>query len=165
MPRGFKIDDCSPLIEYEPSDQWYTAGSEGDSQGDRHVPRTCIIIVRLTSFGRYDSGTKTWTNTSGAFARFRFFGTAVTVYGAKRENHGNYTVEVNGMHTYEGSGYQASPGEFKTALYNMSSMETDMHEIRIANNEDAFLDIDYVRFRVLHLQIFALTRNAKLSLD
>lgn len=44
----------------------------------------------------YANGTFTLTGDAGATMKFSFFGTGVWIWGAKRPNHGYFTVTIDG---------------------------------------------------------------------
>ena len=122
-----------------------------------HFPRRCASLFppfrsattdRLASCPRYDNnGTFTLTTTFGASASLTFNGTAVWIYGAKRDNHAPFNTTLDGK-TYYDTGYSAKnlfqqvlfPGlELSNAiLHNVSIVDS------VTNAEDPYLDIDSV---------------------
>ncbi|KAF8328062.1 uncharacterized protein EI90DRAFT_1594889 [Cantharellus anzutake] len=48
------------------------------------------------SFNYHRNGTAVISSTPGAIATFEFSGTGIWDYGARRDNHGNYTVSLDG---------------------------------------------------------------------
>ena len=94
-----------------------------------------------------NNGTFTVTTAYDASATLTFNGTAVWVYGAKRDNHGPYVAVLDGQ-VYQGNGYYDSQ-MFKQVLF--SAVELDdakTHTVSVTNrpNDDTrpYLDIDYV---------------------
>lgn len=73
---------------------------------------------------------------------FSFYGSSVTVYGAKRGNHGSYdaTVDHSGSLPFNG---KANPDQFNATLFT-SSMNLGVHNLTITNGDDTFFDVDYV---------------------
>ncbi|TRM60086.1 hypothetical protein BD626DRAFT_408047 [Schizophyllum amplum] len=128
MPsQNFTIDNTSPLITYKPEGQWSQGSAALDSSADLYS----------------DGGTFTLTNTSGSKASFSFNGTDVYVYGAKRGNHGQYTVALDGSsNTFDG---YSKPDEFQVALFTAGSLSTNkMHTVTITCEDDAYFDIDFI---------------------
>lgn len=127
------IDNVDPLIGYNPADQW----SEGarDTSGD-------------SLFARYSNGgTFTLTTTNGAYAEFTFNGTAVTIFGAKRFNHGLYTITLDNSNvgTFNGTNAEGVWGP----LYSVGNLPQQSHTVRIThagNTGTQYLDVDYITF-------------------
>ncbi|KAF7307687.1 hypothetical protein MKEN_01128700 [Mycena kentingensis (nom. inval.)] len=124
------IDNVSPLITYAPPGAW----TEGSAAADP-----------LAS--SYSSGTFTLCTTNGASASFIFNGTQVFVGGAKRGNHGPYSVTLDGTKsTFEG----ASVREIFGLLYASPVLSAGQHTISITNelvdNNKPFLDIDFAHY-------------------
>ena len=64
----------------------------------------------------------------------------MSIYGAKRANHGLYQVTLDGTTSSEVTG----AGElFQTPLYS-PTVQKGMHTVTMVNRETAFLDIDFV---------------------
>ncbi|KAJ2935072.1 hypothetical protein H1R20_g2076, partial [Candolleomyces eurysporus] len=74
----------------------------------------------------YSESTYTVTETQGASFSFKFYGTEVSIFGAKRGNHGLYQATLDGMTSPEATG---------------------MHTVTITNKQDAHLDIDFVSWK------------------
>ncbi|KAJ6562356.1 hypothetical protein B0H19DRAFT_943191 [Mycena capillaripes] len=127
MPAtNYTIEDVSPMIQYAGT---WTAGDEAtDSSGSK-----------------YSGGTFTLSTTKGSSASFTFTGTQVWVYGAKRSNHGPYTVTIDKT-TQQFDGFSAKDNF--TAIFDSGSLSSGQHTVVITNNENdakkSFLDIDYI---------------------
>ena len=79
---------------------------------------------------------------------FQFFGSYVGLFGAKRQNHGNYFVQLDGISSPTFNG-QSNTSEFNQTLYS-STPNLGSHTVTIATQDGNFLDIDYVReFQIL----------------
>ncbi|EIW76496.1 hypothetical protein CONPUDRAFT_158515 [Coniophora puteana RWD-64-598 SS2] len=101
------VDDQSPLITY--SGAWSSGPSTEPALADY-----------------YYLGTYSFSSDPSQYATFSFNGTGLGVYGGKRNNHGLYSVVVDGE-TYIGNG-NTSTYEWQTALYsNQSGMAQGMH--------------------------------------
>ncbi|TRM58243.1 hypothetical protein BD626DRAFT_511931 [Schizophyllum amplum] len=125
ISQNFTIESVCPLIHYDPADGW----REGDGADDPEL-------------NKYSNGAFTLTNKSGSSASFSFNGSAVYVYGAKRSNHGIYNAEIDGVTTsYSG---RDSAGQFQVPLFVADSLDDTLHTVKITNQEDLYLDIDYI---------------------
>lgn len=72
-----------------------------------------------------------------------FNGTSISVYGAKRANHGQYNVTVDKSTPTTASG--ASDTEtFQQLLYSSGDLRPDFHNLTLLNVDGKFLDVDYV---------------------
>ncbi|KZS92687.1 hypothetical protein SISNIDRAFT_486205 [Sistotremastrum niveocremeum HHB9708] len=98
-------------------------------------------------WANYNGGTFHATQTPGASAEITFFGTACWVFGAKRSNHGSYTVTLNDSDQFTGSGFSDN-NVFQTLLYNNTALPLGTHVLTIANGNDPnkFVDIDWITF-------------------
>ncbi|KLO14587.1 hypothetical protein SCHPADRAFT_903125 [Schizopora paradoxa] len=131
MPRvNTTIDVFSPLIVYSPLISWLTGNDTEDSQG-----------------GRYQDGTFIVSSKNGS-ASFAFKGTAVWLFGAKRSNHGNYSVtldDVSPSQVFDGNN---ANGEFRTLLYGASGLSFGDHKVVITNLltnvTEPFVDLDFI---------------------
>ncbi|KAF9002272.1 hypothetical protein BDQ17DRAFT_1425934 [Cyathus striatus] len=123
-----KIEDYSPVLQY--SAQWLTGGSAGGGDAARV---------------NYSSSSFTATNTQGSFMSFTYSGSGIQIYGAKRSNHGNYRVVVdNGTtYSYDSIGF-SSNDTFQQSLFNYSTLTENRHNVTITNEEDLYLDIDFI---------------------
>ncbi|KAI4527472.1 hypothetical protein K525DRAFT_186651 [Schizophyllum commune Loenen D] len=104
-PQNATIDDNSPFITYN---GWHTGNRTQDT----------------SAFSYLDGGTFTVTQTNGSRASFTFNGTYVYLYGAKRSNHGRYSVELDGVK----SSYNGNSGEalFQQLLFSHGPLELDV---------------------------------------
>ncbi|KAF8441349.1 hypothetical protein L210DRAFT_850945 [Boletus edulis BED1] len=118
------IDDKSPLISY---DSTWTAGTALDSFATD-----------------YYRGTFTINNVTDGLASFSFNGTAIWIYGANRPNHGSYTVQVDSA-TYSGLD-GAGNNLFQQSLFNISSLNQEMHTVKLTNTASGglYVDIDMI---------------------
>ncbi|KAL4064800.1 hypothetical protein V8B97DRAFT_1919936 [Scleroderma yunnanense] len=91
------IDNKSPLISYDST--WIPGSSNGDPYEDQ-----------------YFLGTFTVNNVSNGKATFTFNGTGSWIYGAQRNNHGAFTVQVDGA-IYANNEYSAN-NQFMRLLDN-----------------------------------------------
>ncbi|EJD03095.1 uncharacterized protein FOMMEDRAFT_156465 [Fomitiporia mediterranea MF3/22] len=130
------IDDVSPLITYLPLESWHFNTQENDNYSTA-----------------YANGTATLTSTQGATATFTFNGTGVWLYGAKRPNHGTYSVLLDRVQKFTGLSGSRSDGlrdlnargnEFQAVLWGISNLSPGPHEVVITNEEAAYLDIDFI---------------------
>ncbi|KAG0703239.1 hypothetical protein DFH29DRAFT_917805 [Suillus ampliporus] len=123
------VDDKSPLIQY---DSGFNPGVAADDP----------------SADRYFRGTFQRSSTVGSVATFSFNGTAVWIYGAKRSNHGNYTVTLdNASSVYNG---EANPDEFQQVLFTQSGLTQGPHTVSLTNTgptAGSWFDIDMVAWQ------------------
>ncbi|KAG2361343.1 hypothetical protein BDR07DRAFT_1287489 [Suillus spraguei] len=132
---SFLIDDKSPLIHYDST--WAAGNSGDDSLADQ-----------------YFRGTFQTSIITNSIATFSFNGTAFSIYGAKRGNHGSYTVTVDG---YDYVGYTAYSGQsnislFQQVLFNRSGLTQELHTISLTNtgvtgSGNPYVDIDMVTWQ------------------
>jgi hypothetical protein len=123
---SFLIDDKSPLIHYDLT--WAPGNSGDDSLADQ-----------------YFRGTFQTSNVTGSVAKFSFNGTAFWIYGAKRSNHGTYTVTVDGA-SFAGNTGQSNVNLFQQVLFNQSGLTQGLHTVSITNTAtgNLYVDIDMV---------------------
>ncbi|KAJ6553570.1 hypothetical protein DFH09DRAFT_1366185 [Mycena vulgaris] len=127
MPKAnHTIDDLSPLIGY--SLGWRPGGIDD------------------SLISSYSNGTFTLCDTQGSYASFTFNGTAIWVYGAKRPNHGQYSVALdNNITVHDGF---ASDSILQTPLFVATNLADTTHSITITNQGTnaslAFLDLDFI---------------------
>ncbi|KAF9227463.1 hypothetical protein BS17DRAFT_775527 [Gyrodon lividus] len=119
------IDDKSPLISYDAS---WAPGTSADSLADE-----------------YYLGTFTTNNITDGKATFSFNGTAFWIYGAKRSNHGTYTVEVDSA-SYANNNGDSANALFQQSLFNMSGLAQGMHAVNLINTASGnlYVDIDLI---------------------
>ena len=104
-----------------------------------------LFLVIERCIPRYWSGSNTFTQTPHASVTFDFVGTRVIVKGARRWNHGHYSVTLDSIFQAELSGEPENDDEFDTVLYEKDGLEQGTHRIVLTNQEDLYLDIDCVR--------------------
>jgi len=76
---------------------------------------------------------------------FSFYGSAVSILGSKRPNHGNYHVELDDQVFPQVNG--ASTDIFNQTLFTAQGLSLGFHNISITNDDNGrFLDVDYVSF-------------------
>ncbi|KAK4685712.1 hypothetical protein P7C73_g4437, partial [Tremellales sp. Uapishka_1] len=86
-----------------------------------------------TSLDRYFDSTFHGTYTDGDAVELVFNGTAVYIYGAKRDNHGVYTAQLDGGNLQYIVGY-ANPSEFQQVIYTAAGLSaTSEHTLRLTN--------------------------------
>ncbi|TFK21932.1 hypothetical protein FA15DRAFT_672065 [Coprinopsis marcescibilis] len=122
------FEDSSPFLRY----------SAGWETGTATVDR----LVHL-----YSEGSFMVTERQGETLDFSFYGTGFGIYGAKRLNHGRFSINVDGT-PYEETGIPplGSPptGSFNSTLFSLSGLRKGFHEVILTNLEPRFRDIDYV---------------------
>lgn len=123
---SFLVDDKSPLIHYDST--WAPGNSGDDPLADQ-----------------YFRGTFQTSNVTSSVATFSFNGTAFWIYGAKRSNHGTYTVVVDGA-TFAGNTGQSNANLFQQVLFNQSGLTQESHTVSITNTAtgNLYVDIDMV---------------------
>ncbi|KLO14588.1 hypothetical protein SCHPADRAFT_303802 [Schizopora paradoxa] len=130
MPKvNTTIDVFSPLITYSPSNGWIPGNLTADPKG------------RL-----YQDGTFITTTVNGSTASFSFDGTGIWLFGAKRGNHGNYSVTLDGnTNTFSGT---SDTDVLQTPLFGASNLSHGLHNIVLTNvplsSSHDFTDLDYV---------------------
>ncbi|CAA7260611.1 unnamed protein product [Cyclocybe aegerita] len=122
------VKDTSPLLIY--TGNWRPGNSATDPLASRYLE---------SSF--------TFTQGVGQSMIFQFYGSFVEVVGAKRHNHGDYTIQVDNQ-TFTGNGFSDSE-IFNTTLYSQT-LDLGQHTLvatNVGGNGGQFFDIDYVTFR------------------
>ncbi|KAJ7120175.1 hypothetical protein C8R44DRAFT_541939, partial [Mycena epipterygia] len=103
-------------------------------------------------------GTFTVCNTKGCSATFSFNGTQVWIYGSKRDNHGPYSVKMDG-NTMEYDGFSAD--DEYTSLFDSGSLKQGQHTVVITNimkdTKRPYIDIDYASHSAALSALHALT--------
>ncbi|KAF7368328.1 hypothetical protein MVEN_00154200 [Mycena venus] len=129
--KNFTVDNINPLIQYSPPGTWTEGNSTND--GETHL---------------YSAGTFTLCTTQGSSVTFTFNGTQVFVFGAKRGNHGLYSVTLDGylfQTLFDGS---ASPEIIPAPLFASDILELGQHTVTLTNQwtdpSKPFLDIDFI---------------------
>jgi len=102
-------------------------------------------MIALLRTDRYSQSAFTLTRTSGASASFTFNGTGVQIFGAKRGNHGPYSVTIDSSAPTALNGTAADPGEFQASLFSIANLQQGLHKVVIMNGGASYLDIDLVR--------------------
>ncbi|KAL4068205.1 hypothetical protein J3A83DRAFT_4096765 [Scleroderma citrinum] len=120
------IDDKSPLISYDST--WLPGTSADDTSADQ-----------------YYLGTFTKNSVTNGKATFTFNGTAFWIYGAKRSNHGTYTVEVDGA-SYPNNNGSSANNQFMVSLFNTSGLTQGSHTVSLTNTgtNGQYVDIDLI---------------------
>ncbi|KAF9526515.1 hypothetical protein CPB83DRAFT_857656 [Crepidotus variabilis] len=119
------VEDTSPLLQYSP--EWSAGHSENDPLADK-----------------YTQSTFTLTNVKGASVSFQFYGSSVSIFGAVRSNHGKYHVQLDNT-TFPSVSGAATTERFNYTLFS-SKLDQGLHNVTLMNDENAFLDVDYVVF-------------------
>ncbi|KAJ6542738.1 hypothetical protein B0H19DRAFT_1267956 [Mycena capillaripes] len=127
--KNFTIDNVNPLIQYSPLDAW-TEGSK-------------TLDPLASSYS--NNGTFTLCTTQGSSATFTFNGTRVYVFGAKRPNHGPYSITLDGVPTLL-DGFSNDP-VFGT-LFVSDVLPQAQHKVTLTNQvtdpNKQFLDLDFI---------------------
>ncbi|KAJ7657878.1 hypothetical protein DFH06DRAFT_456155 [Mycena polygramma] len=126
---NFTIDNINPLIQYSPPAAW-TEGS-----------KTSDPLASSYSNG----GTFTLCTTQGSSATFTFNGTQVYVFGAKRSNHGPYSITLDGVATlFDGNSADPIFGP----LFVSDVLAQKQHTVTLTNEltdtNSPFLDLDFI---------------------
>ncbi|KAG6918052.1 hypothetical protein DXG01_016708 [Tephrocybe rancida] len=119
------IEENSPLITY--LSDWTTGDSSTDNAASSYSESSFMA-----------------TQTSGASASFTFNGTGVQIFGAKRGNHGPYSVKVDGATYPTTTGLLRDPGLFQQSLFAVDGLALGLHEVTITNQGTTFLDVDFI---------------------
>ncbi|QRV82729.1 transmembrane protein [Ceratobasidium sp. AG-Ba] len=136
MPYNVTIGDISPIFTFK--GQWTEFfGSGSDPYIDRYWGSSFH-----SSF------------TAGSQVSVTFNGTAIYIFGAKRVNHGHYTVKIDNGQAQRFDGYApAQPdgidGVFRVALFAQTGLPNGLHTVVMTNDGGTdtgrpYLDIDYV---------------------
>lgn len=78
----------------------------------------------------------------GASFSFTFYGTEVSITGAKRFGHGHYQGSLDGQRGPVETG-EANPDQFKVTLY-AATVAKGHHNVTLTNGQDHYLDVDTV---------------------
>ena len=73
---------------------------------------------------------------------FGFYGTFVGVFGARRSNHGNYMVSMDGVMSPTFNG-ESSNAQFNQTLFS-TNLNLGFHNMTVVNGGATFFDVDYV---------------------
>ncbi|WVQ73042.1 hypothetical protein IAR50_002605 [Cryptococcus sp. DSM 104548] len=135
---NIQLDDISPQISY------YAAGNSASGWILNHTNDTLVKS--------YNKGTFHGTFGDGDRMEYKFNGSAITIYGAKRDNHGIYGVSMDGGKSVMADGYSKT-AMLKQVLYTKTGLDSSEHTVTVTNypNLDTaavagehWLDIDYI---------------------
>ncbi|KAJ7260918.1 hypothetical protein B0H12DRAFT_1048349, partial [Mycena haematopus] len=128
---NFTIDNINPLIQYAPAGAW----TEGND------------ITDPLGLDYSNNGTFTLCTTQGSSATFTFNGTQVFVNGAKRSNHGPYSITLDGTQTLL-NGFSANP--VFGPLFVSDVLPQGLHTVTLTNQLNnasfPFLDLDFITY-------------------
>lgn len=128
MLQNFTFQEASPLITYS-AGGWQEGSKTLDHSGVKY------------------NGSFVVAGDAGASASFTFLGTAVSLFGATRANHGNYTVNLDQQPQFLASG-GSSPDAFNKSLWHADNLAYTQHTVTITNvpadSNHNFLDLDFV---------------------
>jgi hypothetical protein len=84
------------------------------------------------------------TNKEGSTMSVAFNGTGITIFGARKANHGHYLVKLDNTEATDIDGYSTTEA-FRVPLFEEHDLPQGFHTVSLTNlNETRFLDIDYV---------------------
>ncbi|ODO05382.1 hypothetical protein L198_02075 [Cryptococcus wingfieldii CBS 7118] len=138
---NIQLDDVSPQIAY-----YAAAGSASGWIVDHTSDKASMV-------SSYSKGTFHGTYGDGDYMVYKFNGSGVAIYGAKRDNHGIYGVSVDGGDVLMSDGYSATT-LFKQVLFSRNGLDDSEHTVTITNYPNAgtsavagnhWLDIDYIQ--------------------
>ncbi|CUA72036.1 hypothetical protein RSOLAG22IIIB_10001 [Rhizoctonia solani] len=94
------------------------------------------------------------SQTDGSQATFKFNGTAVWIFGAKRGNHGHFIVTVDNGDAQRIDGYAPTQsdgvdGVYQVPIYSNTGLKDGLHTVTLTNdngsdNNRPFVDIDFI---------------------
>ncbi|KAJ7822446.1 hypothetical protein B0H13DRAFT_2126955 [Mycena leptocephala] len=124
----FTIDNINPLIQYSPAAAWIEGSASNDPLASSYS----------------NNGTFTLCTTQGASATFTFTGTQVYVFGAKRDNHGPYSITLDNTPTLLTVFFPAVFGP----LFVSDVLKQGQHTVTLTNEvtdpNKPFLDLDFI---------------------
>ncbi|CAE6437706.1 unnamed protein product [Rhizoctonia solani] len=136
MPYNVTIDDISPLITYK--GQWTDA----------------YRLAADPYTNRYLGQTFHSSRTDGSQASFKFNGTAVWIFGAKRGNHGHFIVTIDNGDAQRIDGYAPEQsdgvdGVYQVAIFSKTGLEDKLHTVTLTNDNGSdgnrpYVDIDFI---------------------
>lgn len=87
------------------------------------------------------------TSNQNAYATLDFYGTACYLFGAKRPNHGQYTVTIDNGSPSSFDGL-SDPDQFQQLLFSKTDFDLGNHTITVTNGDQQgkYVDIDYIIF-------------------
>ncbi|KAF5328853.1 hypothetical protein D9619_011705 [Psilocybe cf. subviscida] len=124
------IEDSAPVLIYSG-----TGGGDwtaGTSRAD-------------TSIDEYSQSNYMVTNVANANVSFSFYGTGVQIYGAKRERHGQFLINIDGLTYPPQNGASVTP-TFQTALFSTVALNEGYHTVTMTNLGSQ-LDIDFLTWQ------------------
>ncbi|KAG6902098.1 hypothetical protein C0995_004278 [Termitomyces sp. Mi166 len=137
------IEENSPLITYDSG--WDLGTSSDDPLLDRRAILLVFYAACLTCLlRRYSDSGFMKSNIGGSSASFTFNGTGVEIFGAKRGNHGPYTIKVDNTTYPAQNGSVPDPGLFQQSLFLVNGLQQGQHEVTITNGGNTYVDIDYI---------------------
>ncbi|KAG8776761.1 hypothetical protein FRC12_000704 [Ceratobasidium sp. 428] len=132
MPYNVTIDDISPLITYQ--GRWKDSFNltNSDPYTDQYLGSSFHVSI-----------------TSGAQFLFQFNGIAVYIFGAKRTNHGNYSVQLDNEKFKEFNGLAPVGLDrvFQVPIYAREGLPNRLHKVVLTNkggSTSPYVDIDFV---------------------
>ncbi|KAJ6476281.1 hypothetical protein C8R45DRAFT_753943, partial [Mycena sanguinolenta] len=126
---NFTIDNVNPLIQYAPPGAWSEGSDTLDPLGVDYS----------------NGGTFTLCTTQGSSATFTFNGTQVFVNGAKRSNHGPYSITLDGTQTtFQGFSADAVFGPLFVSDVLPQGLHTVTLTNQVTNASLPFLDLDFI---------------------
>ncbi|CEL62815.1 hypothetical protein RSOLAG1IB_10499 [Rhizoctonia solani AG-1 IB] len=147
------IADYSPLIQYQP--RW-TDSSNLTARADPNVNKYSGASFHSTQTNGSTASRlelaplhQDPVDTLYVQATFNFHGTAVYIYGAKRFNHGYFSVSVDGVTSEPLDGYApAEQGLYQEVLFSKEQLSDTMHTVVLTNlirdKSRPFVDIDCI---------------------
>ncbi|KAF8817149.1 hypothetical protein BYT27DRAFT_7204980 [Phlegmacium glaucopus] len=127
MLFNFTFQEASPLIVYS-SGQW----TEGSPSND--------------SFTANYDGSFRVTQINGATATLNFLASGISLFGALRDNHGNYTVNLDQGPPITANGFSQT-NMFKQTLFQAATLAYTNHQVTITNVVEPtgpYFDLDFV---------------------
>ncbi|GJJ05854.1 hypothetical protein Clacol_000041 [Clathrus columnatus] len=124
---NFTVPDASPLINYSDG-QWVEGSPTNDSFTEDYTNKSFKV-----TFDAFSTAT------------FTFVGTSITIFGAKRPNHGNYSVSLDNGPAFVGNGN--GNNIFQFPLWNAQNLSNEQHTALMTNvptKQGEFLDIDFI---------------------
>ena len=138
------VEDVTPLIIFSPG--WGQGNSSTDNLASKFVFRFKFLVFNCICSHTHDSysaSSFTASPTPRVSASFSFQGTSVSVFGAMRQNHGPFTVDVDGTEATL-NGFSSVP-TFQTPIFSQSDMKPGWHTVTLTNGDGGtWLDIDFV---------------------
>ncbi|KAF9547700.1 hypothetical protein CPC08DRAFT_715749 [Agrocybe pediades] len=93
----------------------------------------------------YSEKSFTVTSKQGESFKLQFYGTGVTIFGARRGNHGIYSAQLDGGPVFSATGTSTSD-DLMQVLYT-GNATLGMHTVTVRNDQDEYFDLDYVTFQ------------------